>query len=219
MSPRIALIGNPRSRRSRLDPGGFPRLAGMLGPADRAFAPQSLEELSAVAMQLAADPPDVLALHGGDGTMHRALTAMVHAFGDRPLPRVVVLPGGTMNIVASSVGMKLRAADALALGATASPRTVRRWLLRIDGDRYGFLFGNGIVARFLELYYEKPDPTPFDAGWLLARGVASTVVGGPLIRQLTRRFDGEVVVDGVAWPTAGWRRRWWSSAGASLPAT
>jgi diacylglycerol kinase family enzyme len=201
---KVALIGNPRSRKNVLDPGALDRFGSILGGAGTLYVPQSLEELAEIARALGADPPDVLALHGGDGTLHRVFTALVPHFSG-PIPPVVVLRGGTMNIVATSVGMRLRPDRALelALGRRES-RVVRRSLLRVGGEQYGFLFGNGIIARFLELYYQKPSPTPWDAGWLLAWGAASALVGGPLIRQLTRRFDGTAVVDGEAWPETSW---------------
>jgi diacylglycerol kinase family enzyme len=200
---RIAAIANPRSRKNRRDPSRLEALREQLGGTGEVYAPESLAQLAEVAAIHAADPPDVLAVSGGDGTLHRVFTELVPATGG-VLPKTLVLRGGTMNIVADSVGMRLRADRALALAQAGGWRTTRRWLLKIDGRKYGFLFGNGIVARFLELYYQKPEPAPADAGWLLARGVASLLVGGPLIRQLTRRFEGTVEVDGVAMPEDSW---------------
>lgn len=200
---RIAAIANPRSRHNRRDPSRLEALREQLAGSGEVYAPASLDELAEVAKELAARPPDVLAVSGGDGTLHRVFTALVPATGG-VLPRTLVLRGGTMNIVADSVGMKLRADRALAMVQRGEGRTTRRFLMKIDGDRYGFLFGNGIVARFLELYYAKPEPTPIDAGILLARGVASLVVGGTLIRSLTRRYDGDVEVDGIAMPEQSW---------------
>ncbi len=200
---RIAAIANPRSRKNRSDPSRLEALRERLAGHGEVYAPASLAELAEVAAHLAADPPDVLAVSGGDGTLHRVFTELVPATGG-VLPKTLVLRGGTMNIVADSVGMTLRADRALDLVQGGNWTTTRRWLLRVDGTRYGFLFGNGIVARFLELYYQKPEPTPADAAWLLARGVASLAVGGALIRRLTRRFEGTAEVDGVAFPEDSW---------------
>ncbi|MCA9493876.1 MAG: diacylglycerol kinase, partial [Myxococcales bacterium] len=75
-----------------------------------------------------------------------------------------------------------------------------RRLLRVEADDappvVGFLSGNGIVARFLEKYYENEDPTPADAARLLLRGSLSALVGGRLARELVRPYVGAVVVDG-----------------------
>src|SRR5206468_9784983 len=51
----------------------------------------------------------------------------------------------------------------------------------------------------LEAYYATGRPSPGVAARLLGRAVASAVVGGPLVRQLTRRFRARITVDGIAW--------------------
>ncbi len=197
------MVTNARSRDNRRDPG----LAARLGAASgaRVVAPPSLEALAAEVERLQRDPPGVLAVHGGDGTLHRVVSAWLSA-GRAPLPELAVLRGGTMNIVADSIGLKMPAEAFLASLGGPVTHTVRSLLrIEIDGTpTWGFLSGNGIVARFLEKYYERPDPTPVDAARLLGRGALSALVGGPLIRQLTRPWEGVVTVDGVAHGPRPW---------------
>jgi diacylglycerol kinase family enzyme len=194
----VVVVTNARSRDNRRDPSVGGRLAAVLGDQGAVRSPATLEELATTVRELQRDPPRRLAIHGGDGTLHRVLTAWLTA-GGAPLPEIVVLRGGTMNIVADSIGVK-RSAEQF-LGDLAGPvgHTVRTLLeLEIDGERvWGFLSGNGIVARFLEKYYERPDPTPLDAARLLGRGALSAFVGGELIRELTRPWVGSVTVDGA----------------------
>ena len=114
------------------------------------------------------------------------LTAIVRTYGEGAvLPRIAVLRGGTMNIIADSVGVRVGAEAMLGrvidgihtsespLGTGSPLETTTRRLMRIDVDDqppyYGFLSGNGIIARFLELYYEHPEPSPVSAAWLLTR--------------------------------------------------
>ena len=189
---RIALISNPRSRQNRRDPGLVRRLSGQIGAGAALLEPESVEELERALAALVATEgrPEVLAINGGDGSSHVVLTAWVRCFGEAALPYLSLLCGGTMNTVASGMGVKRRpeqVAAALAgflSGALPEPLTVERHLLRVDdpdrpdAPQYGFLFGNGLISNFLELYYEGSEPTPMKAAWLLVRGVASVLAGG-----------------------------------------
>src|SRR5205807_1304885 len=84
----IVVFVNPRSRANRRDPQLATRFAQTLGDAGRVIAPVSLDDLLVQARALAQTPPDVIGIHGGDGTLHRAVAALIHAFGDRPLPPI-----------------------------------------------------------------------------------------------------------------------------------
>jgi diacylglycerol kinase (ATP) len=209
----VAVVTNPRSRHNRRNPALGPALAYVLGEKGELVSPSDLGALASTAERFRDRGVEVLCVNGGDGTIHQVLTAMARAYGDAPLPAFAVLRGGTMNIIADSVGVRLGAEATLgriveALHAGEELPTTTRRLLRVDLDDqapyYGFLSGNGLIARFLELYYEQPDPTPLDAGLLLARGAASALVGGALIRRLTRPYSGKVAVDGVELPGERW---------------
>lgn len=195
----IGVVTNPRSRANqgnRLER----RLRSALGPDDALGAPEDLAALETLLAGWRREGRHTVVVNGGDGTVHRVVTAMVRTWGDA-LPRLGVLPAGTMNIIANSVGVRGRPRTVLRrlVSAGAAARTVRVSVMRFDGDGapvYGFLFGNGIVARFLEVYYEGSEPSPSKAAWILGRGALSAMVGGPAIRRLTRPFEGTVTVDG-----------------------
>ena len=197
---RPALLVNPHARSNKRDPTLGPRLAKALGK-DCAFAePDGLDALTATMGEWHRAGIDTVIVHGGDGTLHRTLTALVRAW-PTPLPTLAIIPGGTMNIVASSLGIKGRPLH-LARGLTDSQRVVRRWAMRIEGPpqtQYGFLFGNGIIARFLEVYYEGAPPTPAKAARILARGTGSALIRGPYIRKLTRPFHGTLTLGDQQW--------------------
>ena len=210
----IGVITNPMSRRNRRDPQVARTLAYVLGERGEFVAPGDLDALASTLQHFHEHQIDVLCINGGDGTVHQSVTAMIRAFGeDAALPRIVILRGGTMNIIADSVGMTATAeqmlasvVDAYHSGDSLPERSVR--LLRVDIDddppRYGFLAGNGVIAGFLEVYYERNDPAPLDAAALLARGAASALVGGRLVRRLLRPWPGTVVFDGEPWPGQSW---------------
>jgi diacylglycerol kinase (ATP) len=204
----VTVVLNPRSRANRQDPGMGERLASALGGSGEVVAAESLERLAHLTARMADNPPSAIAVHGGDGTLHKSLTAVIRAWGDRPLPPIAVLPGGTMNVVASSLGIGGRpegiVAELAAAVRTGRPLpTIDRRCLKI-GDTYGFVFGNGLMANFLEEYYSGEDGYgPGRALWLLARTFSSALVEGAYAEKVFRRFEGRVLVDGTELP---WRR-------------
>lgn len=192
---KVAVFASPRSGANRRRPA---RLRALQEVAERTGAvlhtTSTLAELDAAMASLASAPPDVLAINGGDGSVHRVLTAAVQVFPT--LPTLALLPGGTMDIAARSTGWLGRGAVGLQTLMDGGLATTERSLLTIDGRWAGFLFGNGLIARFLEVYEEVPDPTAVRAAQILARGVASAAVGGPFADRLTRRWSGEIELDG-----------------------
>lgn len=196
----IAVFVNPKSRGSRRDPGLVKRMESVMGDTGHVIASRSLEELDAAAAALATKPPQVIAVHGGDGTLHLTLTALIHAYAKRPLPPVAILGGGTMNVVPNSLGIRAQPLPFLtklvaALRAGKERVTIGRRCLQV-GDRFGFVFGNGIMANFLAEYYAGQTYGPLRALLLMVRLLTSALVGGSLMRRVFRRFRGRVAVEG-----------------------
>ena len=202
------LLTNPRSRANRRDPEGVRRLVQQVGLPVTVVTPNTLDALADHAAAWRASPPPWVAVHGGDGTLHRVVTALLHAHGDTPLPPLAVLPAGTMNIVANSLNQRGPIRTLLTRLHDAAKRPTHPvWTLKVtgtEGVHYGFLFGNGIIGRFLEVYYEGSEPTPAKAAAILARGALSAPFGGKMIRRLTRPFSGTVRVDGHDWGPGPW---------------
>lgn len=148
---------------------------------------------------------DILGISGGDGTLHGTLTAFVHAYGDRPLPKIAFLRGGTMNNTASCLGIRGAPerilSDLILKYHSDEPfRTTELDLLEVNG-RYGFIFGTGVVARFLQ-HYERTDgePSPTRAALLLLRYMLSGLVNGKAVAGLCARFDAQITVDAQPLP-------------------
>lgn len=195
---------NPHSRANRLDPGLATRFARTLGSTGEVIASESVARLHEHASRMAESPPAVIGIHGGDGTLHLTVAALLQRFGDRPLPPVAVLAGGTMNVVASSLGIRADPMDVVTelaelARAGQTPPTVARRCLRV-GDSYGFVFGNGLMANFLEEYYGRAGYGAARAVWILARTFSSATINGPYAQRVFRRFEGQVTVDGERLP-------------------
>jgi diacylglycerol kinase family enzyme len=197
----IAVIVNPQSRANRRNPGIASDFQAIVGDRGRVFAAKTIEELDSMAAEIKRAKPSVIAVHGGDGTLHKSLTALHRVFGAEALPPVAMLCGGTMNVVATSLRIRERPSVFLKAIVDADRsgqplETIRRRCIRI-GDELGFLFGSGLPANFLTEYYAPSGYGPARAAWLLVRAFFSALWHGPFIRRLFKRFEGSVHVDGA----------------------
>ena len=218
----LGVISNPFSRRNargRLHDRLIPRFV----PArENAVHTRTVADLDAALRRLLLDRGvNVLALNGGDGTLHLAVnrllalrTAIRGECGlDLPLPRLMFLNGGTLNIVAR------------ALGHYGTPiRSLRRFVRRFEGrrlcdipvrsldvlevrgadrpPRYGFVFGSELVANALEMY------TRFGEGYPgLARFLGEVGLGYLLNTRIWQEHGWKldpprtpVVVDRIVYP-------------------
>jgi len=109
-----------------------------------------------------------------------------------------------MNVITSSLNIVTRPEKLLAQlvayqKAGAAPALVKRHCLKIQ-DGYGFVFGTGLIAHFLEHYYAKGNYGAGRAVWILLRSISSQAVGGAYARHIFRRFRGQFCVDGQTLP-------------------
>ena len=203
---RIGIISNANSRANRLGKGDCQRFSRTLGTRGAVTATASLAELEPTIERYRQAGIEILGIHGGDGTIHHTLTAAIRVYGARPLPRLAILRGGTMNTVAS--GLDIRGPRGAAhellthlvrcVDAGIAPRTTRRRVVKI-GERYGLIFGNGVMYQFAKAYYDQGRPHRWSGAQLLSRAVLSALIGGPLARLLLRPFTARVTIDGAPW--------------------
>jgi len=79
------------------------------------------------------------------------------------------------------------------------PELFEQQTLKING-RYGFMFGNGLVANFLKAYYQGKATGPLKALEVSWRLVTSSMLRTEYSRRLFDHFNAEVVVDGQKVP-------------------
>jgi diacylglycerol kinase (ATP) len=215
--PGIGVITNPRSRVNKRDPARMRQLGYLLGSRGAAEATRTLDDLYRAAEEFRAAGIDILGINGGDGTIHVTLSAFLQVYGEAPFPKVAILPGGTLNTIAAGLSIRGNPQEMLyevidRYHQGEELPTVECNILGV-GERYGFIFGNGIVANFLEAYYATGRPSPIMGAKVLLRAIASTIFRTAFSRRLFRRFVGQVTVDGQAWA----RRDFVTVMGATVP--
>lgn len=204
---RIGIVSNANCRDNRRGVGDDQRFAAILGGRGSVAVTASSAELAAAIERFRGERVEFLGIHGGDGSIHHTLTALIRGYAGQPLPRIVLLRGGTMNTLARGLGVRgsrgagpALLADLVARGARGgAPRLTRRHVVRV-GERYGLIFGNGVMHAFAREHYARGTPGPWSAAQLLSRVIGSALVGGPLARRLVRAFTGRIELDGRPLP-------------------
>lgn len=201
-----AIIVNRHAGSLRRDPKLAERMRALCGPHASLHVTQDLEELHAVAGAAAGRGVTTIGLVGGDGTASATLTALVRAYGEQPLPVIAFLRGGTMNTIATSLGVSQRSPLSLlrrTLHAAARPNGLicQRPTMRI-GKRLGFLFGTGVWHGYLAESYANGQPTRLTNATVLGRALASAAVNGP---TYTRILDARTL--SVRFAEGSWESR------------
>lgn len=199
MKRELGILINANARGARHDARLLGRLQRRL-PSGRVHATSRLEEVAPALDALLAQPLDALVLIGGDGTLARTITALLTAHDAAKMPAIVPTRGGTVNTVATSLGALGTPEQTVAGLLRGDPfRDERRAVVRVvpeDGAPvFGFLFANGVGARFLEIYYEDSPMGPAGAISVLSRITGSALVGGDLARRVFAPFAATLAVD------------------------
>lgn len=200
----VVVINNPNAKLNRRCTDRYEQLAKILGDEGTIYQTRRPEETASLAEKVAREDVDILAVCGGDGTLHHTLTAFINAYGGDFPPMLLPLKGGTMNTIYKSVGCRDGAERNLAALLAKRRRgeafeVARRNIINVSG-KYAFLFGNGIGANILMHYYSGPHD-----GVRQALRTAFDVIAAPVFRtkdyaRLYGRLEIEGTVDGKPVP-------------------
>jgi diacylglycerol kinase (ATP) len=201
---RSAILTNPHSNRNRRH---LPRLREQLAahPEIRHVETTSLDDLPGAVSALLDDGIELLGINGGDGTVHLALTAMLHARAGGPMPALALLPGGATSMSARGVNggaVPFERALANLFDASAGRRTGEsRHLIKVheNGDRaqLGLCMGMGAIVSGIEYCHERIYSLGFRDEW--AAGMALLRAGWGIARRESVFADGvpiDVDIDG-----------------------
>lgn len=141
---RVAIIANPVSGRGQ----PYRKLRRLIREWPHADWEASViptrgpEHAGLIAREIAGERPDILAVCGGDGTVREVASALP----DPPFP-VLLIPGGTANVLARELGLPLEPTRALEVGLRGRTRRVDLGLLRArDVSRFLLFVGVGFDA-------------------------------------------------------------------------
>jgi diacylglycerol kinase family enzyme len=203
--PGIAVISNPSTKRNRATPALARRMREILGSGGFLLETKTVGDVPDAVEACLARGADVVAVNGGDGTLHGIVTALIPAYArtGKAVPPLALLRGGTMNTIAKS--MKTAAGTPLSILERLTEKhrrgvsfeTVARHTLDLNGGaEYGFLFGMGLPVNFLRAYYDGKGRGPAKATEVLGRLLASSLTGGEYAGALFSPIPASVSLDG-----------------------
>jgi diacylglycerol kinase (ATP) len=200
--PGIGIILNPHSRSNRQNPERITRLGFIVGDKGSCKQTQDIVDIPAIIHEFKEKKIDILGISGGDGTNHCTLSTLINEYGESDLPKIAFLRGGTMNAIANALNIhgspeQILSNLILKYHEDQPFETTEVDLLNVNG-KYGFIFGNGLFSKFIELYYENKGG-PLSALWLVVKVVVGSLCNSRLARELGERFDAEVLIDGKSW--------------------
>ena len=157
--PGIGIITNPHSKSNKRNPKRSKLLSYIVGKRGFQEITSNVEDLEKVAQHFLRQKIDILAINGGDGTISHTISAFVKCYGDNPLPKVLLLGGGTMNVVSRNLGIRGRPEAILAkiveaVSIESELKTSKLGTIAIE-DRHGFLYADGTSANLLKEFYIK----------------------------------------------------------------
>ena len=212
---RLGLLINPHARGTQALCKRIPSLSQEMA----CYTSSHLHEIPQLLRRLLwVDRVTVLGICGGDGTIHHTLQALLSLWresSEAPLPMlppILLLRGGTMNIIARALHLDMPALSAL-------ERFLRRYrhaywsqlplvqqrLLRVESSRYGVrfgtVFGSEITARALQVYEEQSGGGYRGLLRFLREAVEGVFLKTPLWQQHAALLEGEaptLTLDGIA---------------------
>lgn len=205
---RAAVIANPNAGALRRNPKVSDRLRTACTGVAEIEVTQNSKHLDDFSAELARRDVRFVSIVGGDGTASTTLTSLWRAYGDRPLPHISFLRGGTMNTIANALGVSRRSPEWLlsrtlkAWAANDTSNFRERSTLQV-GDRLGFLFGTGLMYGYLAEYYAvgRGHPTPLTAASVLAKAIGSALLGGETFERILQPRKLQVVFSSGHWAT------------------
>lgn len=193
---KIGVITNPHSKLNRKNPSRPRRLAYILGEQGVFEMTESVDHLQQVAENFLDKNIDVLAINGGDGTISHTLSAFIKVYGDKPLPKVALLKGGTMNVTAVNLGIKGGPEELLSLLLEKTSLSEKLEVVSVPSihvnHNYGFIYADGTSANILKEFYKKKTGS-LGAVWLGVRIWASALFNTAFAKSLIKSSSVELI--------------------------
>ncbi|MCY4379980.1 MAG: diacylglycerol kinase family protein [Proteobacteria bacterium] len=194
----IGIISNPHSKLNRQNPKRSDYLSYIAGKEGHVAITKSMAELSDVAKTFKEQDISILAINGGDGTISQTLSIFYQVYQDKTLPKIALLRGGTMNVLANNLNIKGTPEQILyrliEKHSTGAPITVvTQASLKID-NKIGFLFASGTPVNFLQRFYQH-DKSSLMAVWLILKVVLFRFCRKEFYKKIVTTTSCQITVD------------------------
>ncbi len=196
----IGVIFNPYARKNYRDPSIFEKMKYIVGDRGYVEMSQHLDEIIPIVKRFKQQKVDVIGISGGDGTVMNTISRILKVY-ETP-PAILVLRGGTMNMLGDSIGIRDNQLDTLRRFMSSDQEKIKyrtRDTIRVD-EYYGFIFGIGLVPNFLSAYYEGPRTGAVKAVEVIFKGIGSAIAGGEFSKKLLKPLNATISVDGKEVP-------------------
>ncbi len=194
---KIGVIYNPNAGANKYHPERKANLEKILGTRGILRETLQKDNLERVLQELHDEKIDILAMSGGDGTNQCVLTKLCNIYRQEPLPHILLLRGGTMNLLETSLKMygtpEERLYRMVQYLQTGEYPLISHTLLQVN-HKFGFIFGNGVVANFMREYYQGGKTGALKIIKMLCKIVTSTITGNRYVRKLFHPIRARVQV-------------------------
>lgn len=179
------ILANLNARLCRTNPKALKKVSKYCLESDLVLdKSNSLQDLTSFVELYCQNQISTLAILGGDGTISRTLSELIKIYSvcKRPLPKVVILGGGTANVLATNLRVSSSPLKNL---KKLSKNTMKSFTLRPleVNNEYGFLFADGCAVSYLKKFYANKGNLAA-ACWLVLRLSISGMINGKSYRQL-----------------------------------
>lgn len=185
----IGIITNPHSKSNKRNPGRAQLLSYIVGKEGFLDVTDSIEDIERAAYFFKENNIKYLAINGGDGTISHTLTSFIKVYQNQPLPKILLLGGGTMNVLAKNLGLKgpaerllTRLVEHVSTGTEPSAKSLHT--IEIE-SAHGFLYADGTSNLLLEEFY-KAKSNAVGGAWLAFKVAISAIFHGRLFRRCIR---------------------------------
>lgn len=198
--PSVGIISNPHAGINKRDPQHNTLVWYVLGNRGQFEVTQSPEQLYPLCEEFQQRGIDHIGIIGGDGTICLALQAIYNAYHQKKLPKILVMRGGTMNVIAGNLGIFGKPTvimnDFLDIFHSRKPYHEAKLSTLCVNGKLGFVFGHGASAKFLVEFY-KTKKSPVKAGLFFGQLTLGGLLRGEsdnFFRELTACEEAKLLL-------------------------
>lgn len=202
----IGVIFNPVAGKNRKNKGKQIEIQKLLEGVGSLKVTRTMDDLNQAINDFKNQDIEIIAISGGDGTIHLVLSAVIQIYKDTPLPRFLALRSGTMNTFTNSVKFKGKTTGILKKAIDTYNMSlpffkIEQHLVKVN-DKYGFMTGGGIVSNFLDTYYSSKNPGPVQGAKMVSGIVLSTLFQTNYAKTIFSPTAMDITINGKRLPTS-----------------